>query len=206
MKIRYQNGFSISLWSNEFKEIEVTDEVIKYQTQDGQWIRIKVPSQWSQNSSSSSSEPLSPPANELARESNNSVGAFPISPPPDMMDVMQRQIDGLQMTWDVKIAELAREVRSIPEVNLKELETKILDRVEAIREDHWDYLQTDCDNIRKLTEEALKFRKNFKEIDCKLNNVHEVINIIINHDRTLRDKMGKILQPMPESDKGIKKG
>jgi hypothetical protein len=53
-----------------------------------------------------------------------------------MMEVMQRQIDGLQMTWDAKIAELAREVRSIPEVNLKELEMKILDKIEAITKDH----------------------------------------------------------------------
>jgi hypothetical protein len=117
--------------------------------------------------------------------------------------VMLRQIDGLQMTWHAKIAELARDVRSIPEVNLKELEMKILDKVEAMPEDRWDYLQTD--RLEKLKKEALQIKNDFKEIDCKLSNVHEAINIIINHDHTLRDKMNKILEPMPERYKGFKK-
>ena len=188
MKIRYQNGFSISLWSNEFKEIEITEEVVKYLTQDDQWVRIKVPSQWLQNSSSSSSEPPSPPANELGRESNNTVGAS-VTPPSDMIKILQRRIEGLKMMWDVKVAELAREVRSIPEVNLKELETKVLDRIEAVRKEHDNLLQTDFDNINGLREESCQFKDDFKEIHNKLNTVCEVINVIINYDPALKNKI-----------------
>ena len=61
---------SMWLWSNKFKEIEVTEEVVKYLKQGNRWIIIAVPFQWSQNTSSSSEPPLAR-VNELSRESNN---------------------------------------------------------------------------------------------------------------------------------------
>ena len=99
-----------------------------------------------------------------------------------MIKILQGRIDGLKMMWDTKIAELAREVRSIPELNLKELEAKVLDRVEAVKKEHDDLLQTDFDNIDGLRKESRQFKNDLKEINKKLNNVCEMTNVIINYE------------------------
>jgi len=150
-------------------------------TQDDKWIRIKLPSQWSQNSSSSSSQLPSTLAAELGRETNTEDGASS-SPHPDMIKMVQRRIDGLKSTYDAKIAELARELRSIPEVDLKELETKMLDKVEAIREEFIPRVEINYENI-------LKLKKHLEENMDKVDRITSVIEIISNHDSYLGAKI-----------------
>ena len=46
MKLRYGNGFSISLWSEEIEEVEIQDLYIRYRTPSGKYIRIMIPTTW----------------------------------------------------------------------------------------------------------------------------------------------------------------
>jgi len=56
MKIRYSNGFSLSLWNDEYLELIVEEDYMSYLTAEGKWIKIRIPSTWSQGSSSSHSK------------------------------------------------------------------------------------------------------------------------------------------------------
>ena len=51
MKIRYSNGFSLSLWNNEYRELIVEEDLISYLTNEGLWIKIRIPPTWNQASS-----------------------------------------------------------------------------------------------------------------------------------------------------------
>jgi len=50
MKIRYSNGFSLSLWNDEYTELVVEEDHIAYLTTEGKWIKIRIPATWSQGS------------------------------------------------------------------------------------------------------------------------------------------------------------
>ena len=56
MKIRYSNGFSLSLWNDEYLELIVEEDYISYLTAEGKWIKIRIPATWSQGPSSSHSK------------------------------------------------------------------------------------------------------------------------------------------------------
>ena len=69
MKIRYSNGFSLSLWNDEYLELIVEEDHISYLTVEGKWIKIRISSTWSQGSSSSSQYKVG----ENASSSSNEV-------------------------------------------------------------------------------------------------------------------------------------
>ncbi len=52
MRLRYGNGFSISLWSEEIQEVLIFDSHISYRTPSGQTITIQVPKSWIKENSS----------------------------------------------------------------------------------------------------------------------------------------------------------
>jgi len=46
MKLRFGNGFSISLWTEEIEDVEVLDSLVRYRTPTGKLITIRVPASW----------------------------------------------------------------------------------------------------------------------------------------------------------------
>jgi len=53
MKFHFANGFSVSLWSEEIEEVQVSDSCILYKTPNGRQIVIRVPKSWVASSSDS---------------------------------------------------------------------------------------------------------------------------------------------------------
>jgi len=47
MKLRFKNGFSISLWNEEVEEVEISDTYVKYKASSCKVITIRIPSTWS---------------------------------------------------------------------------------------------------------------------------------------------------------------
>ncbi|HRP36796.1 MAG TPA: hypothetical protein PLS50_03225 [Candidatus Dojkabacteria bacterium] len=49
MKLRFGNGFSVSLWAEEVEEVQVLESSILYKTPSGKRIRIQMPVSWMKN-------------------------------------------------------------------------------------------------------------------------------------------------------------
>lgn len=55
IKIRWSSGFSLSLWSKEFSQVLIEDDMIRHPTQEGSWIKIQPPAYWNQDDKALSS-------------------------------------------------------------------------------------------------------------------------------------------------------
>jgi len=75
----------LSLWNDEYLKLIVEEDQISYQTMKGKWIKIRIPTMWSQGSSSSSSSSHSKTNADKSLPNNQGsgreVGRVQVSPP-----------------------------------------------------------------------------------------------------------------------------
>jgi len=158
MKIRYSNGFSLSLWNDEYLELLVEEDHISYLSTEGKWIKIRIPSTWSQGSSHSKINDGSPLNNEAkgAELSNEQTS------PPSLDPATRNQNE--------------RPATKAEEVNFKDDITKLKQDLEKLLQENFcqlSYVEPKFDFIAQTFKQIEtchnRMNKKVAEIDRFLN-------------------------------------
>jgi hypothetical protein len=152
-------------------------------TQDNQWIKIKVPSQWSNNfsSSSQSTSPLEDGYSQ-GKGSDNAPRARP--PPIDASQGMvgaQRWIEELKTQYDVKLSELAQELKSASRIKLEELELRLKDATETVRREYIPHLEQHHQDIHTIKQDITTIKQDNTTADKKIDVIVQIIKVLRNH-------------------------
>ncbi len=123
MKLRYAKGCSISIWDEEFEDLQISDSFILYRTLQGRQIRIQVPASWTKLTQDANIEDKDQDELKGVKKSKNGDVQGPescvrqkkLNEPPCIKDQMDKEIENLKRMLEVLRSNLRKDVQKAEE-------------------------------------------------------------------------------------------